>query len=86
MLIVSVNNHIEYFCIIYFDFCFQEGNYGYFCGVHDSLEDLFFLLCIASCWEDSNGWLTVHFFIRLDLWHEGRDFKHSLLIYPQKEK
>ena len=25
-------------------------------------------------------------FIRLDLWHKDRDFKDSLLNYPQKEK
>ena len=38
----------------------KKGNYGYFCCVQDSLEDLF-LLCIATCWEDSNGWLMVYF-------------------------
>ena len=63
----------------------KKGNYGYFCCVHDSLEDLFYFVLhhaekipmVDSQCSFLSGWTKGH---------KGRDFKHSLLIYPQKEK
>ena len=62
----------------------KKGNYGYFCCVHDSLEDLFYFVLHHA---EKTPWLShVALFYQVGLLHKARDFKHPLLIYHQKEK